>query len=197
MHMPKGYQSKSKILLLNKTLYSLRISSLLWQKEFTKTLQEIGYTQVPHEPCCYIRNGVLIFFYVDNIIIAYQKRLQAAVNKLTQQLSQHYNISSSKPAQWFLGMKIARNKSDQKIWLSQKAYIKKIAKLATKKTAYPVPMGAEELQPRKSMAAPSEIQAYQKKIELLLFAAVFTRPDIAFATFRLAKFLTNPSHKHH
>jgi hypothetical protein len=57
-------------------------------------------------------------------------------------------------------MKIARNKFDQKIWLSQKAYIKKIAKLATKKTAYPVPMEAEKLLSRKSMAAPSEIQAY-------------------------------------
>jgi hypothetical protein len=30
----------------------------------------------------------------------------------------------------------------------------------------------------------------------LLFKAVFTRPNIAFATSRLAKFLTNPSHKH-
>jgi hypothetical protein len=93
-------------------------------------------------------------------------------------------------------MKIARNRSNQKIWLSQEAYIEKIAKLATKKTAYPVSMGAEELLPRKFMAAPLEIQAYQRKIGSLLFAAVSTRPNIAFATSRLAKFLINPSHKH-
>jgi hypothetical protein len=82
------------------------------------------------------------------------------VDELTQQFSQHYNISGGKPAQWFLGMKIARNRFNQKIWLSQEAYIEKIAKLTTKKTAYPVLMEAEELLSRKSMVAPSKIQAY-------------------------------------
>jgi hypothetical protein len=57
-------------------------------------------------------------------------------------------------------------------------------------------MEAEELLPRKSMAAPLEIQAYQRKTGFLLFAAVFARPDIAFAIFRLVKFLINPSYKH-
>jgi hypothetical protein len=118
------------------------------------------------------------------------------MNKLTQQFSQHYNINSGKPAQWFLGMKIARNKFDQKIWLSQEAYIKKIVKFATKKTAYPVLIKAEELLSLKFMTAPSEIQAYQRKIGSLLFAAVFTRPNITFAISRLAKFLTNPSHRY-
>jgi hypothetical protein len=133
---------------------------------------------------------------MNDIIIAYRKRSQAAVDELTQQLSQHYNISGGKPAQWLLGIKIARNKSDQKIWLSQEAYIKKIAKLATKRTAYPIPIGAEKLLSRKFMVASLKIQAYQRKIGSLLFAAVFTRPNIAFATFRLAKFFTNPSYKH-
>jgi hypothetical protein len=118
------------------------------------------------------------------------------MNELTQQLFQHYNINNSKLAQWFLGMKTARNRFDQKIWLNQEAYIEKIAKLAIKKTAYPVPMEAAKLSSRKFMAAPSEIQAYQRKIGSLLFAAVFIRPDIAFATSRLVRFLTNPSHKH-
>jgi hypothetical protein len=118
------------------------------------------------------------------------------MDELTQQLSQHYNISGGKPAQWFLGMKTARNRFDQKIWLSQEAYIKKIAKLAIKKKAYSILMEAEELLSHKFMAASSEIQAYQRKIGPLLFAAVFIRPDIAFAIFRLARFLINPSHKH-
>jgi hypothetical protein len=57
-------------------------------------------------------------------------------------------------------------------------------------------MGAEELLSRKFMAALLEIQAYQRKIGSLLFAAVSIRPDIAFATSRLARFLINLSHKH-
>jgi hypothetical protein len=54
------------------------------------------------------------------------------VDELTQQLFQHYNISDGKPAQWFLGMKIARNRFGQKIWLNQEAYIKKSPNLQQK-----------------------------------------------------------------
>jgi hypothetical protein len=57
-------------------------------------------------------------------------------------------------------------------------------------------MAAVELKPRNDLAAPSEINKYQRKIGSLLFAAVTTRPDIAFATSRLARFLSNPSSEH-
>jgi hypothetical protein len=58
-------------------------------------------------------------------------------------------------------------------------------------------MAAVELKPYTGYATPSEVNKYQRKIGLLLFAAVTTRPDIAFATLRLARFLTNPSTEHH
>ncbi|KAI1507540.1 polyprotein [Pyrenophora tritici-repentis] len=53
-----------------------------------------------------------------------------------------------------------------------------------------------ELRPRSDLAEPSEINRYQRKIGSLLFAAVTTRPDIAFAASRLARFLVNPSTEH-
>ena len=60
-----------------------------------------------------------------------------------------------------------------------------------------VPMSREELMPYEDRASYSETNLYQRKIGSLLYAAVTTRPDIAFATSRLARFLTNPSPKHH
>ena len=58
-------------------------------------------------------------------------------------------------------------------------------------------MSGIELKPRDGFAAPSDINKYQRKIGSLLYAAVTTRPDIAFATSRLARFLTNfgPEHQ--
>ncbi|KNG44754.1 hypothetical protein TW65_08419 [Stemphylium lycopersici] len=64
-----------------KALYGLRISPLLWQKEFTATLAQIGFKQVPQEPCCMIKDGVIIFFYVDDIIIAYHSKQQQEAMK--------------------------------------------------------------------------------------------------------------------
>ncbi|KAK1916960.1 hypothetical protein P3342_001542 [Pyrenophora teres f. teres] len=58
-------------------------------------------------------------------------------------------------------------------------------------------MSRAELLPRTDLATAAEINLYQRKIGSLLFVAVNTRPDVAFATSRLARFLTNPSAEHH
>jgi hypothetical protein len=69
--MPHGNQKPGTILQVNKALYGLRISPLLWQKEFTSTLKTLGFQSVLHEPCCMTQDGIIIFFYVDDIILAY------------------------------------------------------------------------------------------------------------------------------
>ena len=73
MRLPPGYIEAGSILKLYRALYGLRRSPLLWQKELTKTLKSLGFEQMPYEPCCFIRNGVIIFFYVDNIVVTYRR----------------------------------------------------------------------------------------------------------------------------
>jgi hypothetical protein len=58
-------------------------------------------------------------------------------------------------------------------------------------------MARIELLLRKDLATAAEINLYQRKIGLLLFVAVNTRPNVAFATSRLARFLTNLSTEHY
>jgi hypothetical protein len=58
-------------------------------------------------------------------------------------------------------------------------------------------MTAEELIPRNDAATEAKVQTYQQKVRSLLFTTISTQPDITFATSRLARFLTNPSQKHH
>ena len=58
-------------------------------------------------------------------------------------------------------------------------------------------MSLIELKPREGLATPSQINKYQRKIGSVLFAAVTTRPDIAFTTSRLARFMMNPGLEHH
>jgi hypothetical protein len=58
-------------------------------------------------------------------------------------------------------------------------------------------MSSIELGPRTGLATPAEINKYQRKVGSLLFAAVTTRPDIAFATSRLARYMLNPGPAHH
>ena len=93
---------------------------------------------------------------------------------------------------------VSRNQDLEKriIWLSQSSYIDKIINLAKSTQPDETPMSREELIPYEDRASYSEINLYQRKIGSLLYAAVTTRPDIAFATSRLGRFLINPGPKH-
>jgi hypothetical protein len=198
MKMPPGQRVAGMILILHKALYGLRKSPLLWQQDFTSTLEKLKWKRVPHEPCCYIRDGVLIFFYVDDIVIAYRKSQQAIADELIQGIRDQYQLSGGDELQWFLGIEVIRNRKEGRIWLCQSAYIEKIAKLAETNLAYTTtPMATTEILPYEGLAEASSITRYQRKLGSILFAAVNTRPDIAFATSRLARFNTNPAPEHH
>ncbi|KAK9444007.1 polyprotein [Metarhizium brunneum] len=59
------------------------------------------------------------------------------------------------------------------------------------------PMGLEELLKSEIQATKKSIEVYQQKVGSILFAAISTRPDIAFAVSRLARHNLNPSDIHH
>lgn len=58
------------------------------------------------------------------------------------------------------------------------------------------PMSTEELMPFKGTVSIRDIGNSQRKIGSLLYVAVMTHPDIAFAVSRLARFMTNPGPEH-
>jgi hypothetical protein len=199
MKMPPGYRKPGMILLLRKALYGLREAPLLWQQHFMKTLTNMGFRTIPHEPCCMIRNGILIFYYVDDIVFAFRKDKTAKSKGVADLLGLSYNLSGGGNLQWFLGIEVIRDRSRRLIWLSQASYIDKIAQLVTESSGSNprTPMRNKELFPYDSHATLRSINQYQKKIGSILYAAVITRPDIAFAVSRLARFSTNPGAEHH
>jgi hypothetical protein len=58
-------------------------------------------------------------------------------------------------------------------------------------------MAKVELSPCEGRASRQAVRTYQRKIGSMLYAAVTTRIDIAFAVSRLTRFWTNPSPGHH
>ena len=60
------------------------------------------------------------------------------------------------------------------------------------------PMDTKELLPDpEANPTQRQIRHYQQKVGSLLYAAVISRPDIAFATFRLARFNSCLGDQHH
>ncbi|QGA15008.1 hypothetical protein EYB26_002664 [Talaromyces marneffei] len=108
-----------------------------------------------------------------------------------------YTITGGEELQWFLGIRVIRDREKKLIWLSQASYIDKIAKLADTFPIHDTPMAKDELLPYTGRASHATIHSYQRKVGSLMYAAVSTRLDIAFAVSRLSRFLTNPSPTHH
>jgi hypothetical protein len=200
MTMPPGHRKAGTILLLNKALYGLREAPLLWQKELSGTLGDLAFETVPEEPCCMTRKGMILFYYVDDLVLAYRKDRQDDVNQLIERLQSRYVLTGGHGLHWFLGIEVLRDRKNKLIWLSQSQYALKIANLVTHlgaDSSARTPMKKLEYLPFNGTATIAAIRIYQKKIGSILYIAVITRPDIAFAVSRLSRFNNNPGPEHH
>lgn len=197
MRLPPGYRTPGKIARLKKALYGLRRSPLLWQREFSATLYTLGFTPVPSEPCIMTLGGIIVFFYVDDIVFAYRKDQRDLLNKKIAGLKEKYTLTGGGELSWFLGIEVVRDRIKRLIWLSQASYIDKIRNLAATGPTNKIPMSGVELLPYDGIATSSQTTHYMRKIGSLLYAAVVTRPDIASATSRLARLNRNPGPQHH
>lgn len=72
------------------------------------------------------KHGIICFFYVDNIVFAFKKDQRDKVEKIVALLSKMLIIERKEELKWFLKLHIIYNHWKKALWVSQKAYIKKI-----------------------------------------------------------------------
>ncbi|KAJ5290653.1 uncharacterized protein N7443_010906 [Penicillium atrosanguineum] len=197
--MPEGFESPGKCWKLHRALYGLRISPRLWQQEAAGVLQKLGLRQVPEDPCVFVGEGILVFFYVDDILIASHRSARERAQKLERDLEDHWELTDHGDAGWFLNIRIIRDRKQRKLWLCQDSYITSVAMRYNLTERAPVftPLPVEELKPYEGIATPREIHLYQQKVGSGGYATTITRPDAAKAMAKLAQFLTNPGPQHH
>lgn len=155
MRMPPGFEKYGTVLRLKKALYGLRRSPLLWQRDLTTTLQDLGFKEIPQEPCVMHKNGVIVFFFVDDIIWAFRKVDKALAKEAMAGLQRKYPMSVLGEPKWFLGIHIIRDRAKRSIWLTQDAYIDKIAHqfdIALDSKTSETPMTEQELLPSEEKA---------------------------------------------
>lgn len=85
--VPDGFPNPGICWKLVKALYGLRVSPKLWLQEASSVLQRLGFTNIPEDPCVFINNdGIIVFFYIDDILIASPKPKHAQAAKLKLKL---------------------------------------------------------------------------------------------------------------
>jgi hypothetical protein len=196
---PDGYERHGWILKLIKALYGLRRSPLLWQQDLTGTFKQLGLTLCTEDPCICRNNWITVFFFVDDIVLLYRKKDQLAADQMINSLKSRYQMKGLEHLQWFLGIRLLRDRPNRKLWLCQDSYAEAIAirfKLDQTDHFKGSPFLTGRFQPNPQTATRDQVRLYQQKIGPTNYTAVMTRPDICHPAAKLAEFLINPSDHH-
>jgi hypothetical protein len=194
----EGYERENHVLWVRRALYGLKTSPLLWYKDFTSTLEDLGLNPVLESNCLFVNDWLILIFYVDDILTAYSPKHQERMDRFELRLMDKYELRALGEAEHFLGIRIVRDRSQRKLWLVQDSYIDKLAgkfNITANKTPK-TPLPSTELVPYDGTATAQQIYGYQQRVGSLNFSAVITRPDISKAVSKLSEFLRNPSPQH-
>ena len=111
IYQPEGFGVPGKVCWLLRALYSLCRSPLIWLNEFSKTLKELGLTQVPESPCLFTSSRLVVFFYIDDVVILYPLEYKADYITFKEQLLNQYKFKDLGDLKWFLGIQVIQSKT--------------------------------------------------------------------------------------
>jgi len=171
-----GFKEIGKCLLLIRALYGLRKSPQLWFKELSGSLKELGLQPIPEDQCLFRNEKILVFFYVDDIILLGRKEHISELHRLKTLLMQRYEMKFLGDLKWFLGIRVLRNRIARKLWLCQDSYIDKIVTTfhLEHSPRASTPLSMAELRPAHENASPQKIYEYQRHIGSLIYPAIIT-----------------------
>jgi hypothetical protein len=203
---PKGFEKfdpggRPLVWRLRKSIYGLKQSSRNWHKTIDTWMIEYGFTASSKDPCVYVlrtRRGVLIVcLYVDDLLIAGSHR--GMLDEFKEDIARRFKMKDTGELGWMLGVEIIRNRRMKTIELRQSAYIDSMLKRFRMSDCKPVATPAqhgEMLERCKPSEERGPDRNYRAMVGSLLYAAMMTRPDIAYAVQALSRHLqaTGPAH---
>ena len=138
---------------------------------------------VPECACLFTSNKLVVFFYVDNIVVLYHSLDEQAYKNFRTSLISQFKLREIGELRWFLGIRILRDRIHHRIWLCQDSYITKIARtfnLEHRKAK--VPLSPERVLTKFNREAiVYKKHLYQYKVRSISYLVTITRPDYSRA----------------
>jgi len=197
---PEGFvQELGKLLELKRALYGLKDAPLLWYEHLKKTLKRLGLKPVEGVQCLFTSDRLIVFFYVDDIVVLVHPSHLSHHTQFEQELKKEYEIRSLGELRWFLGIRVLRDKPKRKIYLIQDSFIDKVTSKFDVKPSNRgsgAPLIEDYLEASTEPQNDHRTRTYQQLVGSLAYISTFTRPDVARAHSVLARHLQNPGQKH-
>ena len=156
--------------------------------------------QLFSDQCVYIRhirnNVIIIRVHVDDMLdLASDNEAMAEFKK---EFGHKFDISDLGELKQIMGFEVQRDLTKGTINLTQTQYVGKILDRfgMTKSTPVKMPMDPHVKLTKTPKGEHHNIPEYAAAIGSLMYAAIGTRPDIAYAVQHLSQFTSNPSPAH-
>jgi len=206
MEQPQGFVQPGYVAKLHRSLYGLKQAPRVWNKTLSSAFTSMGFKrlQSDHGIHIYARNGVRIIAPVHVDDITFASHSTTAINSCIKELAQHFELRDLGPTIFLLDIEIARDRSNHSLSISQRQYIINMLEQFGMSDCHSVltPMDPG-LHLDTSMAATTpEDMSFMKNIPYLsavgaiMYLAVTSRPNIAYAVGVLARFNSNPGVAH-
>jgi hypothetical protein len=164
--------------------------------------------QIFNEFCLFIDyQNIILFFYVNNIVIIFRSSKASNVKRLVQRLNARFELRNMSELKFFLDVRIIRN--DRDIYLCQDSYMNKLTieylinafktfsfSLSSNFIVSTLNHSNSNSNSNSSIVNFFLRKKYRKKIDSICYSANITRSDVAKATFKLAEHLFNLELEH-
>jgi Reverse transcriptase (RNA-dependent DNA polymerase)/Integrase core domain/GAG-pre-integrase domain/Zinc knuckle len=210
IRQPPGFineGSPNKVLHLKKALYGLKQSGRRWYQTFSNILSTLKFTRCESDHAVFVRKGnipadCIIIVHVDDLTVTAENLNVLMIFK--KQIMSKLEMTDLGELHWLLGIEIKRDYKLKTISLSQRSYIQSIIERYGLTDAKPVSMPLDPHALLSKEQCPSTTEEcgamrdvpYREAVGSLMYAALATRPDIAYAVHHLARFGDNPGKPH-
>ena len=209
IEQPPGYETKDPkywVWRLWKALYGLKQGARNWYKALCKAMEELGFTRTEADHGVFYKvvdkDIVILAVHVDDCAVTGSS--MPIIEEFMVDMNKKYKLTDTGPASWLLGIKISRDLINNTLSLSQHAYIEAIITKYNFNDLKPLAIPIDPSIPLSKTQSPSKLEdiarmknvPYREAVGSLMYAAMGTRPDIAFATSTVAQFCDNPGWIH-
>jgi hypothetical protein len=183
---------------LRKALYGLKQAPRIWYQTLTNFLRNLGFEPIGADLGVFVRSNMYIAVYVDDLLIVGPST--AEIKQIKRRLANRFQMTDLGPCSYYLGMSVQRDRQNRKLYLSQEAYIDKVAHQFGINNAAPVntPMETSPL-PENGLrysCPPDHRNTYLRIIGSLMYIMLGTRGDVAYAVSMASRHLANPGPQH-
>ncbi|CAI7743542.1 unnamed protein product [Closterium sp. NIES-54] len=200
MAQPEGFDDGSgRVLRLKKALYGLKQAPRQWYLKLRGVLEEIGFTPSSADHSLFMHGEgeqrSFMVVYADDILIFSPS--SDLVKEVMLKLQDKFKCKALGDVSFYLELHIKRDVEKRCMRVHQRKYLEALAAnfgQSEGHVATPFPSGFKCVKgPEEESVGEEERRRFHTLVGSLMYAAVNTRPDVAFTTGQLARVVQCPN----